>query len=167
MPVDWLILGAGGVLLWMALLAFSEWRVAKRPALLPLLWLLRAGAVAALAFALAGPSRTLTRRESTRQAVSIYVDTSASMAQADPDAFVPSWTNFSPDDATAGKLAAARHHLRRLVAMPPGQWGTPAGDQRWMDAAEVMPCRRGPPGARGGLAGGRREGMAPGMPGGI
>ncbi|MES2706040.1 MAG: hypothetical protein V4726_05490 [Verrucomicrobiota bacterium] len=139
-PVDWLILGALAVVLWLALLAVSEWRLAKRAWLLPFLWLLRAAAVVALAAAVAGPSRTLTHRQSSRQAVSILVDTSASMTLTDKDEYVPAWTHAggSPQDTALGQLAAARHHLRRLAAVPPGQWGTPAGEQRWADAVATM-----------------------------
>lgn len=139
-PVDWLVIGALAVMLWLALLAISEWRLAKRVWLLPFLWLLRAAAVVALAAAVAGPSRTLTHRQSSRQAVSILVDTSASMTLTDKDDYVPDWTRAggSPQDTALGQLAAARHHLRRLAAVPPGQWGTPAGEQRWADAVETM-----------------------------
>ncbi|RYD37366.1 MAG: hypothetical protein EOP86_03655 [Verrucomicrobiaceae bacterium] len=138
-PLDWLVAGTLAVLLWLAVLGLSEWRLAKRPWLPPLLWLLRGGAVVAVAAALAGPSKTLTRRESSRQAVAILVDSSASMALTDPDEFVPSWPpGGGADDSLLGMLAAARHHLGRLSAMPPGQWGTAAGEQRWADAAAVM-----------------------------
>lgn len=139
-PLDWLVIGASAVIVWLALLAASEWRLAKRAWLLPLLWLLRVSVVLALALALAGPSRSLTHRQTSRQAVSILVDSSASMTLTDKDDAVPDWSGKTDAarDRALGQLAAARHHLRRLAAVPPGQWGTPSGEQRWADAVSGL-----------------------------
>src|SRR6185295_12717099 len=86
LPVQWLAAIAGAAVLLFIVTAWRERRAAKRPLLLPLLWILRAAAILAIALALAGPSRRLTKRETTRQGVSIIVDTSGSMSLSDPDA---------------------------------------------------------------------------------
>lgn len=110
-PGAWLVLLSVAVALLMAIALAGQYRAAKRRWLLPVLWLLRAAAVAAVALALAGPSQKLTKRESSRQAVSIIIDASGSMSLTDPDGFVPDWTFGQPDDPARGALAAARHRL--------------------------------------------------------
>jgi|GEM_PF-3497862 len=137
-PLSWLAGIVIGAALLLALTAWREWRAAKRPLLLPLLWLLRVATLTVIALALAGPSRKLTQRETTRQSVSIIIDASGSMSLSDPDGFVPEWSDPQTVDAARGTLAAARHHLRRLEALPPAQWHSSAAADRLRDAADAL-----------------------------
>jgi hypothetical protein len=138
LPVPWLAGIATAAALLFVVTAWRERDAAKRPVLLPVLWLLRAAAIAAISLALAGPSRQLTKRETTRQGVTIIVDSSGSMSLSDPDALVPEWSGMLPDDPSRGILTAARHHLRKLELLPPAQWHSPVAAQSIRDAAKAL-----------------------------
>ncbi len=137
-PLEWLAWIVGGMGLVFFWHMFRQARAARRSWLLPFLWLLRMGAVIALAAMVTGPSKTQTERQTTRQAVTILVDTSGSMSRQEPPEHSLEWEKPREQDATAGALHAAIFHLQSLERLPVHQLGSHLGIERLNDAATAL-----------------------------